>query len=41
MKRWIIGLVVLGVGAPLQDFAAGSYLGGSWLSTSAEFDTSM
>jgi hypothetical protein len=41
MKRWTICLVVMGICAPLQAFAAGGYLGGSWLSTSAEFDTAV
>ena len=41
MRRWGIGLVVLAICAPLQAFAAGGYLGGSWLSTAAEFDTAV
>ena len=41
MKRWAICLAISLVCAPLPALAAGAYLGGSWLSTSAEFDTAV
>ncbi|HXV75858.1 MAG TPA: porin family protein [Candidatus Polarisedimenticolaceae bacterium] len=41
MKRWVFCLVASAICVPLPASAAGGYLGGSWLSTSAEFDTAV